>query len=96
MWLHSTPVKLTDGIADNNGTFTRTLTIPAETELGAHRIEVRGSTSGSVFAGLNVSDIRLAATGASDVSIPLLIGSALAVLVGASALLISRRRQAMD
>ncbi|UCR88364.1 carboxypeptidase-like regulatory domain-containing protein [Mycetocola spongiae] len=56
IWLHSTPVVLATVTADPAGAVATTVTIPADAAAGAHRVELRGVTSGSVFAALTVAD----------------------------------------
>jgi LPXTG-motif cell wall-anchored protein len=51
-YLHSSPVFLKVVTADGSGAVTTSVTIPADTAAGAHRIELRGVTSGrSIFSG---------------------------------------------
>ena len=69
VWLNSTPVRLATGSADAQGNFVRTVTIPSTAEVGAHRIEIRGAESGSVFIDVTIvaaagEGSGLAATGA--------------------------------
>lgn len=92
LWLHSTPVKLSSGTANADGTFSRTVTIPDTTTPGTHRIEVRaagGSTSLplSVVAGLAV-------TGTSSGSV-VIGGAAAACLLAVGAFLMLVRRRAI-
>lgn len=52
VWLHSTPVRLAVVQADASGVASRTVTIPAATETGTHRIQVVDTTTGfSVWSG---------------------------------------------
>lgn len=80
VWLNSTPVLLTTGVAEADGTFTRTVTIPASAQTGAHRIEFRGAESGSVFVDITVVPV-LAATG-PQTSADLANSAALLLLLG--------------
>ena len=93
LWLHSTPVKLATLTASADGTFSRTVTIPVGTETGAHHIEARGATSGTIPLNLTVV-AGLAVTGVSDGAATM--GLLLAVpLVGAGVgLMLWRRRRA--
>ncbi|WP_156495968.1 hypothetical protein [Microbacterium sp. T32] len=92
IWLHSTPVKLLSTTASADGTVSATVTIPSETEIGAHKIEVRGTTSGSVYAALTVID-GLAVTGFdTTATTPAGIGASMLLLGGIVVVLIARRR----
>ncbi len=64
VWLHSTPVLLGTYSATGTGTLTTTVRIPAATVAGAHQIELRGQSSGSVFTSLTVLP-TLATSGAT-------------------------------
>jgi arabinogalactan endo-1,4-beta-galactosidase len=90
VWMHSTPVRLAAGFADGAGVFSRTVTIPASATPGAHRIELRGALSGSVFLDITVSG-RLGLTG-TDAALPTLAGGILLLVLG-SALVGARRRR---
>ena len=101
IWLHSTPVKLYAGTASSTGTVSQTVTIPTGIEAGAHRIEVRGSNSGSVFTPLTIKaapqassakdgDV-LPATGAGD-GLLWTAGISGALLIAAGAGLFAARR----
>lgn len=89
VWLNSTPVLLATGTASAEGTFTRSATIPADAEVGAHQLEIRGAESGSVFIDVSVA-AALAATGSASTA-PALAGAMLMVIVG-GALLVARGR----
>jgi hypothetical protein len=96
IWLHSTPVKLVTATADETGAVRRTVTIPSSTDVGAHKIEARGSSSGSAYAALTVGD-GLAVTGFDSTSTATAgIGAAALLLVGALILTVVtvRRRRA--
>ncbi|MEV7767862.1 hypothetical protein [Microbacterium sp. NPDC086615] len=67
IWLHSTPTKLVTATADDNGAVRQTVTIPSGTDIGAHKIEARGASSGSAYANLTVTD-GLAVTGFDPVA----------------------------
>ncbi|WP_157540787.1 hypothetical protein [Microbacterium sp. XT11] len=93
IWLHSEPLKLTDAVANKRGEVTLNVGIAGGTELGKHRIEVRGASSGSAFVAVSVTD-DLAITGidsafASGVATTGLI----LVLGGLSIFLLGRRAQ---
>lgn len=92
VWLRSDPVLLTTGAADAAGVFTATVMIPRDTPPGAHRIEVRGAESGSVFIELTVLP-ALAATGAQGALAAGVLGGTL-LLIGAAAALVGWRRRA--
>jgi hypothetical protein len=97
--LHSSPVKLGVVTTDAQGTFGTSVTIPVNTEAGAHRIVVaaaNGETAEIAFtvvsAGAGAGASALANTGVS--SLAPMLGGALALLAaGAGALLIRRRQQ---
>lgn len=95
VWLHSTPVRLAVVPADASGAASRTVTIPAATETGTHRIRVVDTTTGvAVWSGdLTVSPAStgtgLASTGAEVTS---LAGVAL-LLLGAGTVVVLRRRR---
>ncbi|KZE43295.1 LPXTG cell wall anchor domain-containing protein [Microbacterium sp. T32] len=94
IWLHSTPIKLVTGTADENGAVRQTVTIPSGADIGAHKIEARGATSGSVYASLTVTD-GLAVTGFDSTSIGAVgIGASVLLVGGIAFLLVARRRQA--
>ncbi|MGM7698603.1 hypothetical protein [Microbacterium sp. A84] len=93
IWLHSTPWKLTNAIADANGVLSLSVGIAGGTQIGEHQIEVRGATSGSVFVDITVTD-DLAITGidsafASGVATTGLV----LVLGGLTVVLLARRAQ---
>lgn len=46
VWVHSDPIRLGQVTAEADGTVTATVTLPADLPAGAHRIELRGLTSG--------------------------------------------------
>ncbi|UIN31284.1 hypothetical protein [Microbacterium binotii] len=92
IWIHSTPVQLWTGAADATGALTQAITIPAGIPLGAHQIEVRGATSGSLWLNLTVRGAELAATGA-DGSAGVGIGAATLLLGGAAVLLLAKHRR---
>ncbi|MFT4259349.1 MAG: hypothetical protein QM568_06955 [Microbacterium sp.] len=95
IWLHSTPVLLHSGTTSADGTVSQTVTIPTDTVIDAHQIEIRGATSGSVFLNLTVVEPTavdtLAATGLNDGSVWML-GGAGALLVTLGVLLYRRTR----
>lgn len=62
LWLHSTPQLLGSAVAAMDGSFSATVTIPAGTPAGQHRLEVRGAGSGSVWIPVTVT----AAPGSAD------------------------------
>jgi len=96
VWLHSTPVKLASVEAAANGRLSATVTIPADTTPGVHRVELRTAASGTVSARLVVtaaSNTDLASTGA-NVALPLAAGLLVASL--GAVLLIARRRRTAD
>jgi len=90
VWLHSEPVRLTALTADADGALRASVAIPAATEAGEHRLELRGADSGSLWLPLTVR-ASLASTG-SDV-LPAAAGASLAVLLGL--LLVVARRSAV-
>ncbi len=90
VWLHSEPVRLAVLTADADGALRASVAIPAATEAGEHRLELRGADSGSLWLPLTVR-ASLASTG-SDV-LPAAAGASLAVLLGL--LLVVARRSAV-
>lgn len=85
-------MKLLSATTADDGTVSATVTIPSGTELGAHKIEVRGATSGSVYAALTVVD-GLAVTGFDTVSTATAgIGVSVLLLGGIAFVLVARRR----
>jgi LPXTG-motif cell wall-anchored protein len=98
VWLHSTPVRLAVVQADASGVASRTVTIPAATETGTHRIQVVDTTTGvSVWSGeLTVTPAAtgsgLASTGAEVTSLAVVA----LLLLGAGTLAVRRRRLAQD
>jgi len=103
VWLHSTPVRLAVVQADPSGTASRTVTIPAATEAGTHRVQVVDTTTGvSVWsddltvapaASAAADGSGLASTGAEVTS---LVGVALLLLGAGSVAVLRRRRLAQD
>lgn len=89
VWLHSAPTRIGAGVANPDGAFQVRVTIPADTVPGDHRIEVRGSVSGSTFQPLHVAGGELAATGST---VAPALASATALIVVGMLGLRSRRR----
>ena len=94
--LRSTPVTLGTVATDAAGAFSTTVTIPATTDPGAHRIVVTaatGATAEIVFEVLaaDTAPAALANTGVNSL-VPL-AGGALALVVAGAALLLIRRRK---
>ena len=103
VWVHSDPVKLADIVAAADGTAGTTITIPANLPAGAHRIELRGLTSGvstwtdievtaapadGAGAGTAVGTGTLASTGAGQLGTLLI---AVGLMVGLGGLLLVRK-----
>jgi hypothetical protein len=94
IWIHSTPVELWTGAADASGALVQAIKIPADIPLGAHQIEVRGATSGSLWLNLTVRGAELAATGVDgSVGAGVGIGAATLLLGGAAVLLLAKQRR---
>lgn len=100
VWLHSTPVRLAVAQADASGAASSTVTIPAATETGTHRVQVLDATTGvSVWSddltvtpaagSAGASGTGLASTGAE---VTALAGVAL-LLLGAGTVAVLRRRR---
>lgn len=87
IWLHSTPVQLTTGTASATGAISQVVTIPTNVPAGAHRIEIRGATSGSVWIDITVTRV-LPPTG-TEATIGLLVAGGL-LLAGAGAFVARR------
>lgn len=92
LWLHSNPVKLATLTASADGTFSRTVTVPEATEGGAHRIEVRAATSGTISLNLTVV-AGLAVTGADSSPTVALGGVAVLLLAAGVSVAVARRRR---
>lgn len=89
IWLHSTPLLLGTVTLDASGK--ATVTIPAGTPAGAHRIVVQAMDGGLI----GWADIRVAAlaTTGADLNLPATVsGALLLMLLGAGALVAARRR----
>lgn len=95
IWIHSTPVQLWSGTASAAGTISQSVVIPANIPTGAHQIEIRGATSGSVWLDLTVTQM-LPATGLDTTATILLAVGAVATLGAGTVLTIisARRRRA--
>lgn len=94
IWIHSTPVQLWTGAADASGALVQAIKIPADIPLGAHQIEVRGATSGSLWLNLTVRGAELAATGVDgSVGAGVGIGAATLLLGGGAVLLLAKHRR---
>ncbi|TFC58247.1 esterase-like activity of phytase family protein [Cryobacterium sp. TMB1-7] len=96
--LHSAPVRLGAVTADAAGAFSRTVTIPANTEAGVHRIVVtaaNGETAEIAFTVVAAKSATAALANTGVSSLAPMIGGALALLAaGAGTLLIHRRQRA--
>ncbi|MFT4259259.1 hypothetical protein [Microbacterium sp.] len=97
IWLHSDPWKLTDAVADAQGAISVNVGIAGGTDLGDHKIEVRGATSGSAFIGIVVTDdlaitgIESAfASGVATTGVILVLGGVSIFLLGRRALAAAR------
>jgi len=90
VWLLSTPVQLASPNADAAGTFSATVTIPANVTPGAHILEVRGAQSPTLSQGFTVF-AALPETGPSDSVGPAAIAAVVLIAAGAG-LLIARQR----
>ncbi|MBO9625798.1 MAG: GH92 family glycosyl hydrolase [Microbacterium sp.] len=94
--LHSDPVHLTDVVADENGLFRTTVTIPANTQVGAHTLIATGADSGVVAqSALRVTAAAavgggLAGTGGA---VPYALVGLMLALLAAGGVLVARRRQ---
>jgi LPXTG-motif cell wall-anchored protein len=95
IWLHSTPIQLWSGTASAAGTISQSVVIPASIPTGAHQIEIRGATSGSVWLNLTVTAM-LPATGLDTTATVLLAAGAVATLGAGTVLTVTnaRRRRA--
>lgn len=96
--LHSTPVLLATVVADGDGRVSQAVTIPTDLEVGEHRIELVGLTSGvrvsidiEVLGAAVAAPGTLPATGAAT-AVALVLGIAL-LLLGVAALAGSARRR---
>jgi titin len=93
--IYSEPQVLTTVIADENGAFTVTVTVPAGLAPGQHTLVASGvdSEGNPRYVTLPVTVVAgLASTGA-DIAVPV-IGGLAALTVGGTLLLVSRRRKA--
>lgn len=92
IWFHSTPIKLLSTTASADGTIAKTVIIPSDAAIGAHKIEVRGATSGSAYASLTVAN-GLAVTGFDRTSTTAAgIGASVLLLGGIAFVMVARRR----
>lgn len=98
--LHSTPIVLGSAVADAGGRVVATVTIPADIEVGDHRIELTGQSSGvtvsvpvEVLASSVADTTTLPATGRHTGAEAL--GGLALVAVGALLVRASRRRAAL-
>lgn len=94
IWLHSTPVKLATASAGADGTLSYSVTIPASTEAGTHRIRVVEVSSGgeSWSAPFTVTAASPSAIPSTGVEPGTLIALATAFLCGAIVLVAIKRR----
>jgi hypothetical protein len=88
--LRSTPVTLARVAADATGALRATVTIPASTSPGQHRIVVTDPSGATASAPITVTSAALAATGGAPVA-PWLAGGAAALLLAGAAVLVARR-----
>lgn len=65
VYLRSTPVLLATTAASNSGAISASISIPTDTALGAHQIELRGAVNGSAYAPLTVTAVPLATAAAT-------------------------------
>lgn len=92
IWLHSNPVLLVTGFADANGVYAPTVTIPADTVVGAHEIGAVGERTGvEVMVPLAVVAADGIASTGSDVS-PALLLSLMAFVAGLTLVVVRRRK----
>jgi hypothetical protein len=91
IWLHSDPWKLADAVADANGTLTLRVGIAGGTDLGAHRIEVRGASSGSAYVKMFVND-DLAITGIDSAFASGVATTGVVLVLGGAAVFLLARR----
>ncbi|MGL3151658.1 hypothetical protein ACSS7Z_15020 [Microbacterium sp. A82] len=95
LWLRSQPWKLTDATADANGDLSLSVGIAGGTEIGAHTIEVRGATSGSVFVDIVVTD-DLAITGIDSAFASGVATTGLALVIGGTTVVLLGRRASRE
>ncbi|MFK4851993.1 GH92 family glycosyl hydrolase [Microbacterium sp. ZW T6_19] len=94
--LHSDPIHLTDAIADENGAFRITATIPANAPTGAHRLVATGADSGlTAESALEVTTASSAGGGLAGTggAVPYTLIGLVLVLLGAGGVLLVRRRR---
>jgi hypothetical protein len=91
--IYSQPRILTTVVADGNGDFTVTVTVPADLAPGQHTLVASGlDTLGNLrFVTLPVTVVGLAATGA-DIAVPA-IGGLAALAAGGALIVVARRRK---
>ena len=94
--LHSDPVHLADAVADENGGFRITVTIPANAPAGAHTLIATGADSGlTAESALQVT--AAAATGSglavTGGAVPYVLIGVMMVLLAAGGVLVMRRRR---
>lgn len=104
VWMHSTPVKLSDVTPGADGAFSATVTVPKDAEIGAHRMVLQSGdselakTSFTVTAGdssntSNTSNTSsdLSTTGANNLAAGAL-GIGFLLIAAAATMILSRRR----
>lgn len=95
LWLHSVPWKLADATADANGELALTVGIAGGTDIGSHRIEVRGARSGSAWADVEVTD-DLAITGIDSAFASGVATTGLVLVLGGVTVMLLGRRAARE
>ncbi|MFZ4896511.1 glycoside hydrolase family 97 catalytic domain-containing protein [Plantibacter sp. Mn2098] len=101
--LHSTPVQLGTVVTDAKGAFTVAVTIPGDTQIGTHSIDIVDASGHSALTTplkitvlkavvVDHGDQPLASTGIT-ISIAVVFVSLLALLVGLGLVLLNRRRR---
>jgi len=93
VWLHSTPVLLLGGTATDAGAVDLSVTIPPDTALGRHTLEVRGLSSGLSGSSPVVVVAADAELGSTGLDAGVLVGLAAALVAAGAAVLAVRHRR---
>jgi hypothetical protein len=91
--LHSEPVLLTTGSADQDGTYTAQVQIPSDASLGDHHLEVRGAQSGSSWIPVTLTAASSTTSSSTPSAMWIVLGAVLVAVVALAAVVLGRRRR---